>query len=139
MLATGSLSPLVAAPLGIHLQIYPAQGCSVAMPVLAPKMAHQVSLAADEFTLVFSRLGDQLRIAGTAEFNGDDRHLNPLRCQAIMQRVEVLFAGAGDISQAQFRTGRRPATPCIDSRRAIRRLDAHAEGATRQRSMPAGY
>lgn len=111
VLAMGSVSPLLAAPLGIRLPIYPAKGYSVTMPVKDESMAHQVSLTDDEFKLVFSRLGDKLRIAGTAELNGYDRDLNRVRCEAIVRRVEALFPGAGDASQAQFWTGLRPATP----------------------------
>jgi D-amino-acid dehydrogenase len=111
VLAMGSLSPLYAKPLGIDLPIYPAKGYSVTMPVKEPTYAHQVSLTDDEFKLVFSRLGDRLRIAGTAEFNGYDRDLNRVRCEAIVRRTEELFPGAGDASQAQFWTGLRPATP----------------------------
>jgi D-amino-acid dehydrogenase len=111
VLAMGSLSPLYAQPLGISLPIYPAKGYSVTMPVKDASMAHQVSLTDDEFKLVFSRLGDRLRIAGTAELNGYDRDLNRVRCEAIVRRVEDLFPGAGDASQAQFWTGLRPATP----------------------------
>ncbi|MFM2084358.1 MAG: hypothetical protein RLY95_1176, partial [Pseudomonadota bacterium] len=111
VLAMGSLSPLYAKPLGIDLPIYPAKGYSVTMPVKDPTYAHQVSLTDDEFKLVFSRLGDRLRIAGTAEFNGYDRDLNRVRCEAIVRRTEELFPGAGDAEQAQFWTGLRPATP----------------------------
>jgi D-amino-acid dehydrogenase len=111
VLAMGSLSPLYAQPLGIHLPIYPAKGYSVTMPVKDASMAHQVSLTDDEYKLVFSRLGDRLRIAGTAELNGYDRDLNRVRCEAIVKRVEQLFPGAGDAEQAQFWTGLRPATP----------------------------
>ena len=111
VLAMGSLSPLVAQPLGISLPVYPAKGYSVTMPVKDASMAHQVSLTDDEYKLVFSRLGDRLRIAGTAELNGYDRDLNRVRCEAIVKRVEQLFPGAGDASQAQFWTGLRPATP----------------------------
>ncbi len=115
VLAMGSLSPIHAAPLGIRLPIYPAKGYSVTMPVKDAQMAHQVSLTDDEFKLVFSRLtgpnGDRLRIAGTAELNGYDRDLNRVRCEAIVRRVEQLFPGAGDTSQASFWTGLRPATP----------------------------
>ena len=111
VLAMGSLSPLYARPLGIHLPIYPAKGYSVTLPVKNPDLAHQVSLTDDEYKLVFSRLGDRLRIAGTAELNGYDRDLNRVRCEAIVRRVEQLFPGAGDTSQAQFWTGLRPATP----------------------------
>ena len=119
VLAMGSLSPLYAQPLGIHLPIYPAKGYSVTMPVKDASKAHQVSLTDDEFKLVFSRLtpqdgdprGDRLRIAGTAELNGYDRDLNRVRCEAIVRRVEQLFPGAGDTTQASFWTGLRPATP----------------------------
>ena len=121
VLAMGSLSPLYAQPLGIHLPIYPAKGYSVTMPVKDAAMAHQVSLTDDEYKLVFSRLttpasasapgSDRLRIAGTAELNGYDRDLNRVRCEAIVKRVEQLFPGAGDSTQAQFWTGLRPATP----------------------------
>lgn len=111
VLAMGSLSPLYARPLGIRLPIYPAKGYSVTLPVKNPDLAHQVSLTDDEYKLVFSRLGDRLRIAGTAELNGYDRDLNRVRCEAIVRRAEQLFPGAGDTSQAQFWTGLRPATP----------------------------
>jgi D-amino-acid dehydrogenase len=115
VLAMGAFSPLLAAPLGIALPIYPAKGYSVTMPVKDASKAHQVSLTDDEFKLVFSRYtsptGDRLRIAGTAELNGYDRDLNSVRCEAIVRRVEQLFPGAGDATQAQFWTGLRPATP----------------------------
>jgi D-amino-acid dehydrogenase len=115
VLAMGSMSPIYAEPLGIRLPIYPAKGYSVTMPVKDASMAHQVSLTDDEFKLVFSRLtgptGDRLRIAGTAELNGYDRDLNRVRCEAIVRRVEQLFPGAGDATQASFWTGLRPATP----------------------------
>lgn len=115
VMAMGSMSPIYASPLGINLPIYPAKGYSVTMPVIDASKAHQVSLTDDEYKLVFSRYtderGDRMRIAGTAELNGYDRYLNRVRCEAIVKRVEQLFPGAGDASQAQFWTGLRPATP----------------------------
>ena len=111
VLALGSLSPLYTKPLGIDLAIYPAKGYSVTMPVKDASVAHQVSLTDDEYKIVFSRLGDRLRIAGTAELNGYDRDLNRVRCEAIVRRAEELFPGAGDPERAQFWTGLRPATP----------------------------
>ncbi len=111
VLSMGSFSPLYAAPLGIRLPIYPAKGYSVTLPVKDESMAHRVSLTDDEYKLVFSRLGNRLRIAGTAELNGYDRDLNRVRCEAIVKRVEQLFPGAGDTEQAQYWTGLRPATP----------------------------
>lgn len=107
----GPYSPLLLRPHGIRLPIYPAKGYSVTMPVVDPARAHQVSLTDDEFKLVFSRLDDRLRIAGTAEMNGYNTEINDVRCRAILRRTLELFPGAGDPARAEFWTGLRPATP----------------------------
>jgi D-amino-acid dehydrogenase len=107
----GSYSPLLVRPLGIRLAIYPAKGYSVTLPVADPAHAYSVSLTDDEHKLVFSRLGERLRIAGTAELNGYSTELNEVRCCAILRRVEQLFPGGGDAARASFWTGLRPATP----------------------------
>src|SRR5207237_6756108 len=59
----------------------------------------------------FSRLGERLRIAGTAELDGYSTELNEVRCRAILRRMLELFPAAGDPARAQFWTGLRPATP----------------------------
>lgn len=111
VLALGSYSPLFARPLGIRLPIYPLKGYSVTMPVRNPSAAWTVSLSDDAHKLVLSRLGDRLRIAGTAELNGYSTELNKVRCEAIVRRVHELFPDAGDASKAEYWTGLRPATP----------------------------
>ena len=120
VLAAGSFSALLAAPLGLNLPIYPAKGYSVTLPVVDASRAYETSLTDDEFKLVFSRytstnaggsIEDRLRIAGTAELAGHDRQLNQGRCQAIVRRVQQLFPGAADVSRAQYWAGLRPATP----------------------------
>jgi D-amino-acid dehydrogenase len=111
VLAAGSFSPILAAQAGVRLNIYPAKGYSITMPVADPSRAYRVSLTDDEHKLVFSRLGDRLRIAGTAELNGYDRSLNRVRCEAILRRTQELFPGAGDPRQVQAWAGLRPATP----------------------------
>jgi D-amino-acid dehydrogenase len=111
VIALGSWSPLYTRELGIRLPIYPAKGYSVTMPVRDPSKAFEVSLTDDEYKIVFSRLGSRLRIAGTAELNGYDRDLNRVRCEALVNRTEDLFPGAGDTERAQYWTGLRPATP----------------------------
>ncbi len=98
-------------PLGMDLRIYPVKGYSVTLPILDPQRVWTVSLTDDEHKLVFSRLGERLRIAGTAELTGYDTTLNPARCTAILRRVAELFPGAGDIDHAQLWAGLRPATP----------------------------
>ena len=111
VIALGSYSPLVTRPLGIDLPVYPLKGYSVTMPVKDPAAAWTVSLSDEAHKLVLSRLGDRLRIAGTAELNGYDTTINQVRCDAIVKRVMDLFPGAGDPSRATYWTGLRPATP----------------------------
>lgn len=111
VLCLGSFSAAWARALGISLRIYPAKGYSVTLPVTSPEHSYQVSLTDDEYKLVFSRLGDRLRIAGTAELNGYDTALNLRRCDAIVRRVKELFPRMTDGRGAQYWTGLRPATP----------------------------
>ncbi len=111
VLCMGSFSRGLARELGIHLNIYPAKGYSVTLPVISPEHSYQVSLTDDEYKLVFSRLGDRLRIAGTAELNGYSTELNLTRCEAIARRTRELFPAMTDGRGAQYWTGLRPATP----------------------------
>ncbi|MEK7757199.1 MAG: FAD-dependent oxidoreductase, partial [Planctomycetota bacterium] len=111
VLALGSYSPLLAGPLGIDLPIYPLKGYSVTMPVKNPAAAWNVSLSDEAHKLVLSRLGERLRIAGTAELNGYNTEINQVRCEAIVKRTMDLFPDAGEPSKAEFWTGLRPATP----------------------------
>ena len=111
VVALGSYSPLMVKPLGLRLPVYPVKGYSVTMPVADSPKTPCVSLTDDEYKLVMSRLGDRMRIAGTAELNGYNLELNETRCRAILKRFESCFPGACDASQAKFWTGLRPATP----------------------------
>ena len=111
VLALGSYSPLLARPLGIDLPIYPLKGYSVTMPVRNPAAAWTMSLSDEAHKLVLSRLGDRLRIAGTAELDGYNTAINQVRCEAIVKRVMELFPEAGDPSKAVYWAGLRPATP----------------------------
>lgn len=111
VIALGSYSPLLVRPLGIRLPVYPLKGYSVTMPVKNPAAAWTVSLSDEAHKLVLSRLGDRLRIAGTAELNGYNTEINQVRCEAIVKRVMDLFPDAGDPSKATYWAGLRPATP----------------------------
>ena len=114
VLSLGSYSAAFARKVGLSLRIYPAKGYSVTLPVVRPENSYQVSLTDDEYKLVFSRLGDRLRIAGTAELSGYNLDLNLVRCEAIVRRTRQLFPGMVDdqsAAQARYWTGLRPATP----------------------------
>jgi D-amino-acid dehydrogenase len=111
LMCLGSYSAQWAKLLGQTLRIYPAKGYSVTLPVINEAASYNVSLTDDEYKLVFSRFGDRLRIAGTAELNGYSTELNLVRCEAIVRRVRQLFPDMTDGQNAQYWTGLRPATP----------------------------
>ena len=111
VLALGSYSPLLARPLGLRLPVYPAKGYSATIPLGEDSVAPTVSLTDDGHKLVFSRLGDRLRVAGTAEFNGYDTELNAVRCHALLRRVRQLFPDLRPAGEPQMWCGLRPATP----------------------------
>ena len=111
VLSLGSFSAILARPLGLFLNIYPAKGYSITVPVRDEEAAFKVSLTDDEYKLVYSRLGDRIRVAGTAELNGYSRDLNDTRCRAIVRRAAEVMPDAGDWDKAEFWTGLRPTTP----------------------------
>jgi D-amino-acid dehydrogenase len=111
VLALGSYSPLLLRPLGLSIPVYPAKGYSVTIPVAPDSLAPTVSLTDDGHKIVFSRLGDRLRVAGTAEFTGHDTSINAVRCEAIVRRVFAIFPRAGRRDGIETWAGLRPATP----------------------------
>ena len=111
VVSLGSYSAGFLRPYGVNLAIYPAKGYSVTIPIRSGDRPPVVSLTDDEYKLVYSNLGDRLRVAGTAELSGYSLNLNHDRCRAILRNVQGLFERAGDFDRAQFWTGLRPATP----------------------------
>ena len=111
VVALGSYSPLLLRPLGIDLPVIPAKGYSATVRLREDAGAPTVSLTDDEHRLVFSRLGDRLRIAGTAEFNGYNLELNAVRCAALMRRTKQLFPDLKALGEPEFWCGLRPTTP----------------------------
>ncbi|MCP5364056.1 MAG: D-amino acid dehydrogenase [Hyphomicrobiales bacterium] len=110
VVACASYSPLLLRPLGLDLPIVPAKGYSVTLP-LERSRAPVVSIIDDEFKMVYSRLGDHLRIAGTAEFAGYDASVTESRARFLLDKALELFPGCGDAGHAEFWAGLRPSTP----------------------------
>jgi D-amino-acid dehydrogenase len=115
VVAMGSYTAPLLRPLGVDLDIYPAKGYSATLRLKHPERASTVSLLDDTRKIAISRLGDQVRIAGTAEMAGLDTRLDTktarVRCEALVKRYEELFPGVADTSETNFWTGLRPSTP----------------------------
>jgi D-amino-acid dehydrogenase len=106
-----SYTPRLLAPVGIHVPVYPAKGYSATLPIVDMAAAPSVSVTDDAKKIVFTRLGNRLRAAGTAELSGYNLDLNIVRCQALTRRAGEWFGGAIDTTRAEYWTGLRPATP----------------------------
>ncbi|RAU21401.1 amino acid dehydrogenase [Paramagnetospirillum kuznetsovii] len=111
VLAAGCDSTLLARPLGLRLPIVPAKGYSVTVPVANHAGAPCVSITDDEHKMVYSRLGNRLRAAGTAEMAGYDPSLNEKRVAMILGHARALFPDGGDFERAEPWAGLRPVTP----------------------------
>lgn len=111
LVSLGSYSPLLLRPAGISLPVYPLKGYSITLPLAPGDVAPQISLSDGAYKLVMSRMGDRLRVAGTAELTGYDTTINEVRCKAIVRRTFELFPKAGKPADAQFWAGLRPGTP----------------------------
>ena len=111
VVALGSYSPLLLKDVGISISVYPVKGYSVTVPLGPESVAPQISLTDHARKIVLSRLGDRLRVAGTAELNGYDTEINESRCAALVRRCFEWFPRAGKPESAQYWTGLRPATP----------------------------
>ncbi len=111
VLCLGSYSPQLVAPLGERLPIYPIKGYSMTLPIIDTERVPAVSLTDEARRIVCSRLGDTLRVAGTAELNGYDLSLDERRGRALLDWAESTFPGGTDVAGAKAWCGLRPTTP----------------------------
>ena len=107
----GSYAPRVLDPIGVRVPVYPAKGYSATLPIVDPAAAPTISMTDDAKKIVFTRLGNRLRAAGTAELCGYNLELNRIRCEALTRRATEWFGAAIDPSRAEYWAGLRPATP----------------------------
>uniref|UniRef100_UPI002607A28D D-amino acid dehydrogenase n=2 Tax=unclassified Pusillimonas TaxID=2640016 RepID=UPI002607A28D len=100
--ALGSWTPHLVAPLGVRCPVYPAKGYSATFDVIDAMAAPTVSLTDSARKVVYSRLGNQLRMAGVAEIGGYSRGLNTTRCQNMREQARALFPTALDFDNVRF-------------------------------------
>ena len=109
VMAMGSYSSVALRPLDIDVPIYPMKGYSITLP--ANEFCPNLSLTDGTFKIVYSRLGDRLRIAGTAEFGGYNDKVREKRIKPIIKAARGLLPKAdwdGDIDRWACL---RPSTP----------------------------
>ncbi|MEO6013831.1 MAG: D-amino acid dehydrogenase, partial [Devosia sp.] len=109
--AMGSYTPLLVAPLGIRLPVYPIKGYSLTVPITDASVAPVSTVMDETYKVATTRFDDRIRVGGTAEIAGWDMTLRPHRRGPLDRSLRDLFPRAGDLSKATFWCGLRPMTP----------------------------
>jgi len=112
VVSNGVGSVVLARTVGDQLPIYPVKGYSITID-LDPKSAEYaptVSLLDDQAKIVTARLGNRLRVAGTAELAGENYDIRRSRIEPLLAWVHDNFP---EINTSQYRSWAclRPMTP----------------------------
>ena len=98
-------------PLGMALPIYPVKGYSLTLPIVDATAAPVSTVMDETYKIGITRLGDRIRVGGTAELAGFSATLRGPRRDTLESCVRDLFPDGGDLAKATFWTGLRPMTP----------------------------
>ena len=111
VVALGSYSPLLLRPLGIRMPVYPVKGYSITVPISDASGAPESTVMDETHKVAVTRLGDRIRVGGTAELAGYTLKLHEARRRTLEHVVTDLFPRGGDVARAEFWCGLRPMTP----------------------------
>ena len=111
LVALGSYSPLLLKNVGIRIPVYPVKGYSITVPITDASGAPESTVMDESHKVAVTRLGDRIRVGGTAELAGYSLKLHEARRQTLEHVVTDLFPRGGDVSRAEFWCGLRPMTP----------------------------
>lgn len=111
VLALGSWSSRLVAPLGISLPVYPVKGYSITVPIKDVSGAPESTVMDESYKVAITRLGNRIRVGGTAEISGFSTKLYDARRATLDHSLTDLFPRGGDLSKATFWSGLRPMTP----------------------------
>ena len=111
LVALGSYSPLMLKPIGIRIPVYPVKGYSITVPIEDAGCAPESTIMDETHKVAVTRLGDRIRVGGTAELAGYSLALRAARRGTLNHVLTDLFPGAGDVAKGTFWAGLRPMTP----------------------------
>ncbi len=109
VMAMGSYSAAMLRDINISVPIYPMKGYSIT--INANEHCPNISMTDGTHKIVYSRLGDRIRIAGTAEFAGYSQALNEKRIEPIIRAAKKLLPKADWNQEIKRWACLRPSTP----------------------------
>jgi D-amino-acid dehydrogenase len=111
IVALGSFSAGMVRPLGLQLPIYPVKGYSITVPIIQELHAPESTLMDETYKIAITRLGNRIRVGGTAEISGYNNKLRPAQRHTLEHSLTSLFPGVGDLGNSTYWCGLRPMTP----------------------------
>jgi D-amino-acid dehydrogenase len=111
VVALGSWSPRLLGPIGISIPVYPVKGYSITVPIADPDAAPVSTVMDESYKVAITRLGDRIRVGGTAEVSGYSDTLSSARRATLDHSLTDLFPRGGRLAEASFWSGLRPMTP----------------------------
>jgi len=111
LVALGSYSARLLAPSGIRIPVYPVKGFSITLPIANASKSPESTIMDETHKVAVTRLGERIRVGGTAQLSGFDLDLTERRRRTLEFVVTDLFPHGGDVRKAEFWTGLRPMTP----------------------------
>ncbi|HJL93422.1 MAG TPA: FAD-dependent oxidoreductase [Woeseiaceae bacterium] len=111
VVAAGTKSPTILKTADVHLDVKPAKGYSVTMKIDDHKIMPSLPMLDDAMNVVFTPLGNRLRMVGTAEFAGFDTSIDPVRINKLFEMLEMVFpdiANSINRDDAELWAGLRP-------------------------------
>ncbi|MFW0776787.1 MAG: D-amino acid dehydrogenase [Rickettsiales bacterium] len=109
VMAMGPHSPIFLRQVGIDTSIYPMKGYSITME--ANEFCPISSITDNSHKIVLTRIGNRLRVAGTAELSGYNNGINMKRVTPIIDAAKELLPKANWDQEIQSWACLRPTTP----------------------------
>jgi D-amino-acid dehydrogenase len=109
--ALGSWSPRMLKPVGVSVPVYPVKGYSITVPIIDAAGAPESTVMDESYKVAITRLGDRIRVGGTAEISGYSSSLDAARRATLDHSLTDMFPRGGDLTKATFWCGLRPMTP----------------------------
>jgi D-amino-acid dehydrogenase len=110
VLALGTGSRAHTRPLGFDLPIIGMKGYSLTVPITGSQVP-RISITDLEDKIVYAPLERQLRIAGIADLEANERHVRPERLALLERQARNSFPEGLDYAHMRTWVGARPVTP----------------------------
>ncbi|MEB0111432.1 D-amino acid dehydrogenase [Variovorax sp. RTB1] len=112
VVCAGLASARLLRPLGLRIPLTPVYGHSISANIREPLNAPQSAVMDERHKVAISRLGQRVRVAGSAELGGSLDTMNPAALQTLYKVLQDWFPGAATLqSGVQQWKGARPMLP----------------------------